>query len=74
MKTNKRWALIIIAIFTSVMLLISCGTGEKRQSDKDSADSVINDSVPASGENEFQNDLQPAGQPNQLDSATDSVN
>jgi hypothetical protein len=74
MKTTKRWALMLVILFASVMLLVSCGRGEQARSDRDSADSVINDSVPSSGENELQNDLQPQGTPQQLDSMRDSVN
>jgi hypothetical protein len=74
MKMNRFRALAIVGTFASAFLLVSCGRGEQAQSDRDSADSVINDSVPSSGENEYQNDLQPAGTPQQLDSTTDTVN
>jgi len=63
-----------VAVFSSAFLLVSCGRGEQARSDRDSADSVINDSVPPSGENEYQNDLQPQGTPQQLDSTNDTVN
>jgi hypothetical protein len=73
MKTKKSWATIIVATFASVMVLVSCGKSEQARSDKNVPDSAINDSVPPSGENEYQNDLQPQGTPNQLDTLKDTV-
>jgi len=53
-----------------LILLASCSRGERTKSEKNVPDSAINDSVPASGENEYQNDLEPK---NEIDSIPDST-
>lgn len=74
MKNKKRFAIIIVVLFASVLLLISCGRSERTDDRSDSLDSLVNDSVPLSGENEYQQDIVPQGLPKQIDSLSkDSV-
>lgn len=67
MKTRKIWANIVVVAFLGLM---SCGKGEQAKSEGDPADSLVNDSVPPSGENELQSDLQPQ---TQLDTVMDTT-
>lgn len=66
MKTTNIWASLAVVIFLG---LTSCGGGQRAESD-DTADTIANDSVPPSGENEYQNDLEPQ---TKIDSLPDST-
>ncbi|HZY82130.1 MAG TPA: hypothetical protein VFE50_21545 [Cyclobacteriaceae bacterium] len=66
MKTKSILASIVVVLFLG---LTSCGGGERARSD-DNMDSLVNDSVPPSGENAYQNDLEPQ---TELDSIPDST-
>lgn len=66
MKMKNIWASITVVAFLGLM---SCGKGEQRSAG-DPADSLVNDSVPPSGENEYQSDLEPQ---TELDTIPDST-
>lgn len=66
MKTKNICASLVVIVFLG---LTSCGKGEQARSD-DPADSLVNDSVPPSGENEYQSDLEPQAE---LDTIPDST-
>lgn len=67
-------ALITIFAFASSLFLTSCGNNSKPPtSEKDVPDSALTDSIPVSGENEYQQDVAPQGRTNQIDSLSDSV-
>ena len=70
---KSRFALILVLIFASFMVLISCGKTNPPDSKNEVPDSTLTDSIPASGENEYQQDVQPAGRTNQIDSLPDST-
>ena len=72
---KSRFAFFIVLTFASALFLSSCGNNSKPPtSEKDVPDSALTDSVPSSGENEFQQDVAPQGRTNQIDSLSDSVN
>lgn len=70
---KNRFALIFVLIFASFMVSISCGQKNPPESKKDVPDSALTDSIPASGENEYQQDVQPQGRTEQLDSIGDTT-
>lgn len=71
---KRASALISIFAFASSLFLASCGNNSKPPtSEKDVPDSALTDSLPSSGENEFQQDVAPQGRTNQIDSLKDSV-
>lgn len=55
------------------MMLSSCGKSNPPTSESDVPDSALTDSIPASGENEYQQDVAPQGRTEQLDSVRDTV-
>lgn len=70
---KPRFALIFILIFALFMVLISCGKSNPPESEKDVPDSALTDSIPPSGENEFQQDVAPQGRTNQIDTINDTT-
>jgi hypothetical protein len=70
---KPQLAFLIVLIFASFMVFTSCGNPRTSTSEKDVPDSALTDSIPASGENEYQQDLEPEGRTEQLDSARDTV-
>jgi hypothetical protein len=72
MKKNS-FGFLIVLVFTSFMVLVSCGKSNPPDSASEVPDSALTDSIPASGENEFQQDVVPQGRTEQLDSTRDSV-
>jgi hypothetical protein len=75
MENKNRLALFIIAVFASMMLIVSCGKNKEGAitSERNVPDSALTDSIPSSGENEFQQDQVPEGRTEQLDSLKDST-
>ena len=71
---KSRFAFVFVLIFASVMLLVSCGKPKTPDSPNEVPDSALTDSVPASGENEFQQDVTSQGRTEQIDSTKDTVN
>ncbi len=71
MKFRETSAAGFVVVLTIFMITISCGPAKK---DEARRDSTVVDSVPASGENEFQQDVVPQSLPSQLDSVPDTVN
>jgi len=70
---KSSFSFFIVLIFASFMILVSCGKTNPPTSEKDVPDSALTDSVPASGENEYQQDVTPQGRTGQLDSTKDTV-
>jgi hypothetical protein len=72
---KSRIAFILVAVFASFMLLVSCGKSSNNAptSERNVPDSALTDSIPSSGEDEFQQDEVPEGRTEQLDSMPDSV-
>lgn len=71
---KSRFAFLFVVIFASFMVLVSCGKSNPPDSAKEVPDSAVTDSIPASGENEYQQDVVPQGNPSQLDTTRDTVN
>lgn len=76
MEKKTRFAFFIVALFTSMMLTVSCGKNKEGAITKERnvPDSALTDSIQQSGDYEFQNDQVPEGMPDQLDSIPDSTN
>lgn len=70
---KSPFSFFIVLVFASFMVLVSCGKTNPPTSEKDVPDSALTDSVPPSGENEFQQDVAPQGRTEQLDSTRDTV-
>jgi hypothetical protein len=68
---GKLIAFILVVTFASFMLLVSCGKSNPPTSENEVPDSALTDSIPASGEDEYQQDLAPEGRTEQLDSIRD---
>jgi hypothetical protein len=75
MKKRNCFAFFIVMSFATLMLL-SCGKPKDNAvtSERNVPDSALTDSIPASGEDEYQNDQVPEGRTEQLDSVKDSTN
>jgi hypothetical protein len=74
MKSNV--AFVLVLIFATMMVMVSCGGNNKDNaitSEKNVPDSALTDSIPASGEDAYQQDVAPKGRTEQLDSTRDSV-
>jgi hypothetical protein len=69
---KSSFSFFIVLIFASFMVLVSCGKTNPPTSEKDVPDSALTDSIPVSGENEFQQDVT-QGKAEQLDSVKDTV-
>lgn len=76
MEKKNCLAFVVAAGFASMMLLASCGKNKEGAVSKERnvPDSALTDSIPSSGENEFQQDDVPEGNADQLDSMPDSTN
>jgi hypothetical protein len=76
MEKKNRFAFAIVVVFASIMLLASCGKSKENAvtSGRNVPDSALTDSIPSSGEDEFQQDVTPQGRSNQMDSVKDSTN
>lgn len=70
---KPSFAFISIFVFVSFMVLVSCGKSNPPESERDVPDSALTDSIPASGENEYQQDVAPQGRTEQLDTIVDAV-
>jgi hypothetical protein len=75
MEKKTRFAFFIMAIFTSMMLTVSCGRNKEGAITKEHnvPDSALTDSIRQSGDYQFQEDQVPQGLPDQLDSMPDST-
>lgn len=55
------------------MVMVSCGKSNPPDSQREVPDSAVTDSLPPSGENEYQQDLAPQGRTEQIDTIRDTV-
>lgn len=76
MKTKIEVSFLIVALFTSMLLIVSCGKNKEGAitNERNVPDSALTDSIRQSGDYEFQDDQVPQGLPDQLDSVPDSTN
>jgi hypothetical protein len=76
MEKKNRFAFLIVVSFVWLMIVASCGKPKDNAVTKERnvPDSALTDSIPESGENEYQNDQVPEGRTEQLDSMKDSTN
>jgi hypothetical protein len=69
---KSPFSFFIVLIFASFMVLVSCGKTNPPMSEKDVPDSALTDSIPVSGENEYQQDVT-QGKTGEIDTTKDTV-